>query len=192
VSVEGWVLGNARTDQVDANLRSGFLWDYVRTVGVYSCPTARSNVVSRPNLRRFRSYSVSCWLNSFDGPRSHPTTHPATIFKDSEARRPAEIFSFVCANERSIDTGVFAPWYGPVDTFSWANTPGEVHNQGAYLGFVDGHVVLHRWGHTPKSYTGEQAAISANALDREDLRWLLEHSPYWDWPQRRPGGPVVK
>lgn len=192
VSVEGWVLGNAKTDQTDANLRAGLLWDYVKTVGAYSCPTARSNVVGRSDLRRFRSYSLSVWLNYYDGPRSRPTTHPATIFKDTEARRPVEIFSFLCANELSIDTGVFAPWYGPLDIFAWANTPGELHNGGAYLAYVDGHASSQRWAFTPKPHRGQQGAVSVNESDRGDFRWLLEHSPYWDWPKRRPGGPIIK
>jgi prepilin-type N-terminal cleavage/methylation domain-containing protein len=191
VSSEGWVLGNAKRDSTDANLRAGLLWDYVRTVGAYCCPTARSNVVGRADLRRFRSYSLSFWLNYSDGPPV-PFTHPATIYKDTEARRPVEIFSFLCANERSIDTSVFAPWYGPVDTFAWDNTPGELHSQGAYLAYVDGHDSSQRWGFTPKPHTGEQGAVSVNESDRGDLRWFLEHSPYWDWPKRRPGGPIIK
>ncbi len=190
VSVEGWVLGNAKTDQSDAQLRAGGLWNYVQTVGAYSCPTARSNVVTRSDLRRFRSYSVNQWLNTYDGPRPNLITHPATIFKDTEAKRPVEIFNFVCANERAIDTGVFGPWYGPVDSFWWANTPSELHNQGAYLAFVDGHVSRQRWRFTPKPHTGD-GRPSVNDLDREDLRWLLEHSPYWDWPKRRSGGPII-
>jgi prepilin-type N-terminal cleavage/methylation domain-containing protein/prepilin-type processing-associated H-X9-DG protein len=190
VSVEGWVLGNAKTDQSDAKLREGLLWNYVQTAGAYRCPTARSNVVTRSDLRRFRSYSLDGWLNYSDGPPGN-FSHPANIIKDTEARRPVEIFSFLCANERSIDTGVFAPWVGPLDTFSWANTPGEFHNQGAYLAFVDGHVERHRWGFTPKPHTGD-GRPSVNDLDREDLRWLLEHSPYWDWPKRRLAGPIIK
>jgi prepilin-type N-terminal cleavage/methylation domain-containing protein len=192
VTIEGsWVLGNAKKDRTDANLRDGVLWKYVESVPVYRCPTARSNVLGQPGLRRFRSYSVSSWLNGHDGPSSSPITHPGTIFKDSQAARPAAIFSFICANERSIDTGCFAPWYGPMDTFRWANTPGELHNQGAYLTFLDGHTTLQRWRYTPKRNTGEQGASAANAADREDHRWLLEHSPYWDWPGRRPDGPIL-
>jgi prepilin-type N-terminal cleavage/methylation domain-containing protein/prepilin-type processing-associated H-X9-DG protein len=191
VSSEGWVLGNAKRDPTDANLRAGLLWKYVQTVGAYSCPTAGSNVVARSDVRRFRSYSLSFLLNYSDGP-PRPFTHPATIFKDTDSHRPVEIFSFLCANELSIDTGVFAPWYGPVDTFAWDNTPGELHNRGAYLAYVDGHVSFQRWGFTPKPHTGEQEALSVNESDREDLRWLLEHSPYWDWPKRRPGGPIIR
>jgi prepilin-type N-terminal cleavage/methylation domain-containing protein/prepilin-type processing-associated H-X9-DG protein len=190
VTIEGgWVLGNAKKDRTDANLRDGVLWKYVQNIGVYKCSTARSNVLGQPGLRRFRSYSLSLWLNGHDGPSSHPITHPATILKDTGAARPVEIFSFICANERSIDTGCFGPWYGPVDTFYWANTPGELHNQGAYLAFLDGHVARHRWHYTPKRYTGEMGATSANAMDREDHRWLLEHSPYWYWFGRK--GPTL-
>ncbi len=190
-SIEGWVLGNAKTDRTDTNLRAGVLWKYLEAAPAYRCPAARSNVVARPGLLRFRSYSLSCWLNYSDGPSSSPVTHPAVIFKDADAARPGEIFSFICANERSIDTGVSGPWYGPADTFTWANTPGELHNLGASIAFLDGHTAFQRWRHTPKRNTGEQGANCVNEADRRDLCWLLEHSPYWDWPRRRAAGPIL-
>lgn len=190
VTIAGsWVLGNAKKDRTDTNLREGVLWRYVQNVGVYKCPTARSTVIGQPGLPRTRSYSLSFWLNGHDGPSSHPITHPATILKEAGAASPVGIYSFICANERSIDTGCFGPWYGPADTFYWANTPGELHSQGAYLAFLDGHVARHRWRYTPKPYTGSQNVAAVNNLDREDHRWLLEHSPYWYWSGRK--GPTL-
>jgi prepilin-type N-terminal cleavage/methylation domain-containing protein/prepilin-type processing-associated H-X9-DG protein len=183
----GWVLGNAKTDTSDETLRRGVLWKYVAAVKAYKCPSDKSKVDKRPDLPRFRSYAENQWLNGYDYPPSSATTHPATIFKDTEATEPARIFGFICVNERSIDVALFGPWFNDPDTFYWGTTPGERHAKGANLTYLDGHAEFHRWLFTPKLNTGcDQGLICArNELDRRDLRWLLERSPYWDWPKRK-------
>src|SRR5206468_2092932 len=37
-TVDGWVLGHAQLDKMDANLRKGKLWEYIRAVRLYRCP----------------------------------------------------------------------------------------------------------------------------------------------------------
>ena len=50
-----WVLGNAQSDQTDADVKKGVLWDYVRALKAYRCPSDKSTVLPRPDLPRFRS-----------------------------------------------------------------------------------------------------------------------------------------
>jgi hypothetical protein len=46
--------------------------------------------------------------------------------------------------------------------------------------------------YTPKLNTGIlQCANAVNDQDRNDHRWLLERTPYWDWPLRSPQGPTL-
>jgi prepilin-type processing-associated H-X9-DG protein len=191
-STEGWVLGNAQIDTTDDTLRKGSLWNYVRAVRLYKCPSDRSTVKKQPGLPRFRSYSLDFWLNYYDGWQAPSQAHPATIFRDTAAIHQDSIFSFVCANERSIDISVFGPWTIPTcETFYWCTTPGERHTRGANLSFLDGHVEFHRWRYTPKLNGGCADGLRGafNSSDRSDLQWLLERSPYWYWPKRK--GPIL-
>jgi prepilin-type N-terminal cleavage/methylation domain-containing protein len=189
-SIEGWVLGNARTDSTDVNLKNGALWHYLGAVRVYKCPADKSIVKNRPELPRFRSYSLSMWLNYYDLYPTPSQALPAAIFKEAEAIHPDRIFSFICANERSIDIGSFGPWSDLANTFWWGNTPGERHSKGANLSFLDDHVEFHRWLYTPKLNTGSDARKNAaNQLDRSDHLWLLERTPYAYWPKRK--GPIL-
>ena len=57
-NVDGWVLGNARQDKTDANIKTGKLWKYTGSARLYHCPSDRSKVQGRRDLVRFRSYSL--------------------------------------------------------------------------------------------------------------------------------------
>ncbi len=187
-----WALGDAKRDRTDENLRKGVLWPYVKEVRLYKCPGDRSRVEGYPNLPRFRSYGLSAWFNYYDNVVSTATTYLSTVFKETEVKRPAAIFGFICTNGRSIDVPVFAPWSDYRDEFRWCATPGERHRNASSLSFLDGHAESHRWLHTPKLNTGcQQISNAVNERDRNDLRWLLERTPYWDWPFRNPRGPTV-
>jgi len=187
-----WVLGDAKRDQTDENLKKGALWPYVREVRLYKCPSDRSLVERRPDLPRFRSYALNAWFNYYDNVVSAATTHPSTISQETEAKRPASIFGFICTNERSIDIAMFGPWSNGQDEFRWCETPGERHAKAACLSYLDGHTESHRWLFTPKRNTGMlQCADAANEQDRKDHRWLLERTPYWDWPLRNLRGPTL-
>ena len=67
-NADGWVLGNAQFDQTDENLRAGKLWKYTGATPLYRCPGDRSTVRGRPDLLRFRSYSVDHSLNVTTAP----------------------------------------------------------------------------------------------------------------------------
>ncbi len=87
---------------------------------------------------------------------------------------------------------MFAPWNDYRDEFRWCTTPGERHAKAACLSFLDGHTESHRWLYTPKLNQGcTEFRDTVNERDREDLRWLIERMPYWDWPLRNPRGPTL-
>ena len=64
VSLKGsWVLGNAKRDKTDENLRGGTLWAYTSEPEIYHCPSDNSKVLGQPQLTRFRSYGMNWGLN---------------------------------------------------------------------------------------------------------------------------------
>jgi prepilin-type processing-associated H-X9-DG protein len=182
-NADGWVMGNAQFDQTDDNLRAGKLWQYTGATGLYRCPSDRSTVRGRPNLLRFRSYSVEATLNITTAPGSGSFANPAMVqaggvlLSDFNAFAPASNFGFLDESEQAIGGGEFslsfADWlYGP---WSWYDLPGERHGRGANLSFLDGHVASHRWLYTPKHmlvYQGQTPIV--NNLDNQDVMWVLD------------------
>jgi prepilin-type N-terminal cleavage/methylation domain-containing protein len=79
-----WVLGNALLDRSETNVPKGVLWKYTGAVPLYRCPADRSKTKSKPEIPRFRSYSLSCFLNAFVEQGSGFVIAPCTIFKFRE------------------------------------------------------------------------------------------------------------
>jgi prepilin-type N-terminal cleavage/methylation domain-containing protein/prepilin-type processing-associated H-X9-DG protein len=173
-----WVLGNAKRDRTDDNLKKGVLWDYVGAVKTYRCPVDKSTVIGKPDLLRFRSYSQSGFLNEYYLPGSPGQNMPTDIRKDTEAKSPSQIFGFIETSEGTIDSGAMAfNLASPTDP-KWFNQPADRHAGAANLGFIDGHVESHRW-RFPKKQAVEARRPPVNELDRQDLMWLIQRIPYW-------------
>jgi prepilin-type processing-associated H-X9-DG protein len=165
-----WVLGNAQSDQTTSNIQSGVLYPYVKSAGVYHCPSDPSTVVGVPGLARFRSYSMSIQFNSVPGVY---LVGPSPVTKLSTLTKPSAFFLFLDENEWSIDDGVFGTY--PAPSTQWLNLVSDRHQQGADLSFVDGHVERWRWRWRKIFVNHNQQA--ANAQDLLDLRQLQNAIP---------------
>jgi prepilin-type processing-associated H-X9-DG protein len=186
LNTDGWVLGNPQFDQTDDNLRAGKLWMYTSSTRLYRCPGDQSTVRGRPDLLRFRSYSVEGTLNFSYSP-GYPWSAPqdmvrkgGNLLTDFGALAPASNFCFLDESEQSIASGLFGSWIdgdwlnGP---WEWGDLPGERHGRGANLSFLDGHVASHRWLYTPKHmlvYDG--GTPIANDRDKQDFMWLMDRT----------------
>jgi len=187
-NVDGWVLGNAQRDQTDQNIRDGKLWKYAGATRLYHCPSDRSKVKGRPDLLRFRSYSLDGSLNLVPLPGVAPGADPvAMLRKDFDSYDPSSNFGFLDVSEPSIQSGAFG-----IDSvnfirgpFAWLHQPGEGHSRGANLSFLDGHVDAHRWRFTPKRYVPDGGMNKPqNEADKQDLMWLLDRTHYGQYLKR--------
>jgi prepilin-type processing-associated H-X9-DG protein len=165
-----WVLGNAQSDQTSSNIQAGVLFTYVKSAGVYHCPSDGSTVVGMPGLTRFRSYSMSIDFNSVPGINMFGPNPVTTL---SSLTNTSGLFLFLDENEWSIDDGVFGIY--PAPNTEWCNLVSDRHLQGANLSFVDGHAQRWRWRWPKKFINHNQQA--ANAQDLLDLQQLQSAIP---------------
>lgn len=152
--------GNARLDGNDLALRKGPLFNYNNSIGIYRCPADRSTVFGAPGTLRTRSISMTTGMNF----TSSPTTPPTNSFRKLTAINnpgPTEASVFVDEAANSIDNNVIGIHSGtrPDRTggvYAYWNTPTTRHNNGAVLGFADGHAEHWKW---KDRWIGEANAI---------------------------------
>ncbi|HAV61528.1 MAG TPA: hypothetical protein DCY13_04085 [Verrucomicrobiales bacterium] len=170
-----WVLGNAQQPRMPADIMNGSLYPYARAVGIYRCPADRSLIraFGRSALKP-RTFSLSVPFNSFGAASVNDRSRYRRVRKDSDIGRPgaSRVITFVDMNERAIDSGEFSLAITPdPNAFNWEHKPTDRHSGGANFGFADGHAEYRRWL-WPKTWTRFNEPV-ANALDQEDMDWIL-------------------
>lgn len=115
--------------QKDA-IRNGALFPYVKTTGLYCCPTNNGSY-------SFCTYSIAGGAN---GEQWIGYTQAA---KYSELKKPSTRYIFV----EGIDPRGFniGSWVMDVPSKRWVDPLLIWHNNRTTLGFADGHVETHRW-----------------------------------------------
>jgi prepilin-type N-terminal cleavage/methylation domain-containing protein/prepilin-type processing-associated H-X9-DG protein len=151
-----WCPDNPRTDTTTSNLESGVLFQYNRSVAIYHCPADKSTVETSsgqplPQLRN-RSYNMSQSVNGYPEFLINlglPGIKDIPYWKKfTEIRRPIPSRLFVFIDEHP-DTMLDAQFGNPAGVPAWPqmwfDMPADRHNQGACLGFADGHAERWRW-----------------------------------------------
>ncbi len=145
-----WVQGNmkiAAEAEDYSPIRKGTLFPFSRDVGIYHCPTDSGVTTDKP-LFHTRSYSINCFMGGRDadlGPIPSTATDYVQFFaKDSDLKRPSELWVLIDEDERSIDDGFFI-----VDPSGqkWFDVPANSANRHVNtfaLAFADGHCATWR------------------------------------------------
>jgi prepilin-type N-terminal cleavage/methylation domain-containing protein/prepilin-type processing-associated H-X9-DG protein len=151
-----WCPDHARTDTTTTDLRSGLLFAYNTSVGIYHCPADKSTVETPdgqplPQLRN-RSYNMSQSVNGY--PQYLSTLDMPGLsdlpcwIRYTEIRRPTPSSLFVFIDEHPdtlLDSQFGNPVRGRYWPPMWFDMPADRHNRGACLSFADGHAERWRW-----------------------------------------------
>jgi len=177
-TANGWILGDmtVAADAVDETLvKSGLLYAYNKSVGVYRCPADVKAYNGIPS--RIRSYAMNCYMAGADvGNQKQGLTgyHVNQKTGDINNPKPSLAFVFVEEAEFSIDDGHFGfspdgmPGQGPVNI--WYNVPALWH-RGASFSFADGHAGVRKWMNSSTLGINSLTTTDTSA-DHADLRYV--------------------
>lgn len=182
-----WVVGNARIEPNNWNIKKGVLFPYVKASGSYRCPTDRSDVDGHPCLPRARSYSLNGVLGFTFTTYWECKTNPVpawspriqtTLSQIAQSTRPSpsELFVFLDEHADSIDDGFMecsqlsGTWQN-----NWLSLPADRHNRGSNLSFADGHVERWKWL-SPKKFQAHGQGVTSSK-DLLDLRKFQAAAP---------------
>jgi len=176
-SSNSWVSGCPLTDGTSVGIRQGALWPYCRNAGIYRCPSARAvwPYAGGPAPRPF-NVALSMGLNGgWNGDTGH-VLDPAVVVKYTEIRRPNRVFTFMDEDEVGIPGGAF--FVQKEQTGFWWMIPGcRDKSGGANVAFADGHALFKRWKDPGRRWSRGWETPVHNALDREDLAWVVGGLP---------------
>lgn len=166
-TVDSWVIGNAG-DPNPANLYNGSLFPYARSVGIYHCPSDRSQTYTG-GQPRLRSYSMDGYVGGYDVLDASGRYKTRT----SQVAAPSKVFVFIDENEGSIEDCVLGMRPPPEQV--WLNLPASRHLRGLVISFMDGHMERWRWKAGVIPFRGLPQTALPQEL--EDLRRLQDATP---------------
>jgi len=171
-----WVMGSMQnsTEAVDANLiRQGKLYPYVKNAGAYHCPGDKGVTIGGNLFPSVRSYA----MNSFMGARD-PSLGPippsakdyvAYFTRESDLRKPSELWVMLDEDERSINDGSFITDPAARVWYDFPAISAHRHDFSFGVQFSDGHPEIWKV-HDPRTFQVSQPGTEqANNRDLEHL-----------------------
>jgi prepilin-type N-terminal cleavage/methylation domain-containing protein/prepilin-type processing-associated H-X9-DG protein len=168
----------------EAIIRQSPTYPYVGSTTVFRCPDDMSGFIVRGKFwLRNRSYAV----NGFMGAPSAIVYPNADLFKsartlsDITAPGPSEVYVLIEEHENSLNDSHFLP-FRDLHSFGnqqWLDAPSGRHDNGAGLGYADGHANIHRWRDSDVQATwGPPTPWAVGRLPRpgpRDFDWFTNH-----------------
>lgn len=135
-----WCPGIAPQDTTMDDVKSGIIYPYNNSPGIYHCPTDISTVDGYPNLLRTRSYCMDISLSCSSA------SHWFKKFTEIRSPSPANLFVLIDTQEEDIWDATFGI-FDATSEFAdyWLDLPADRHSRGANVSFADGHVEHWHW-----------------------------------------------
>ncbi len=161
-----WIPGgsdvNALPGATNVNaIKTGSLYPYNTSPGIYVCPADDFKLKGRP-FKRVRSFSMNGQMNS-DVDWVNPKYKVNRKYGDIIAPSPSQALVFIDESTKTLEDTYFAI---QVDTKIWQNDPSDRHNKGANLSFADGHAEIFKWLE-PQTGKHDYNAPAKKPIDRD-------------------------
>src|SRR5215469_14414053 len=141
------------------SLEHGAIWQYVKSPGVYHCPSDNRTMGGWPVLR---SYSMNSWMagrshgdptgdTDFTTPDQDSTLTYVFFRKENQIRQPAEMFSLIDEDASTINDSMFVVDMG--DANGVPDLPARRHGSVFQLSFSDEHAQSIKWMDSPSDWT---------------------------------------
>jgi prepilin-type N-terminal cleavage/methylation domain-containing protein len=178
----------------DYDMKKRPLFKYVKSIGVYKCPSDHSTVSwLGANKERILTMSMNLYMGGFAPDRGGidgndggwPWADDYVIFhKLSGIAMPSLMFVFLDMREDRVNWSNFMQMtqgYVPADPsqYQLGDLPGFYHNMGCGFSFADGHSEMHRWRDgrtTPPMGKIDPLAPPFGCDGNQDVAWLQQHS----------------
>ena len=176
-----WTWGDVRYGHPDATNVDfligqfpGSLGEYTRAARLYRCPADRSEAqLPGGRFPRVRSFAMNQHLGT------DASAGCGGYFRISQVRSPtpSEMLCFTDIHEDYISSCVSGYSYQEIQF--WITLPSSRHARSGTVGFLDGHVELHRW-RDPSTFqpvTGVSLfGLGATLDNSRDIKWWYEHA----------------
>jgi len=174
-TTNSWVAGNARYDIDPATITIGSIFVYVKNPAVYKCP-ADYGMIEGTSLSRYRSFSLSCYMNGPSTGQWTDTTYGIQPLRQtSQIQNTSKTLTFIDEDVLTLDDGHFL--YS-TNNNNWLNIPGWRHQNGTVLTFADAHSEYWKWkGPEPTSTDFDGGGGLTDPLALQDLNRLQQTAP---------------
>ena len=184
---------------------------YVKSAGVFRCPTDQSCQFGTTGAARLRSYSMNAAIglnstgSSGTGQNAQGYFLPSTYaggpyqcyFKESDVTQPSPSLMWVFIDEHpdSINDGAFDVEMPEGASTVWVDVPASYHGNGCNFGFVDGHAEGHPLAAPPGpipavTYNPADIAASARPHSKQFGCLVGRRSHFWFGGRRQSSIPV--
>lgn len=177
-TTNSWVSGTAWANPSTAGIQQGALWDYVKNVDCYRCPSDKwvTNYPGAPTrCPRPFNVTLSMAMNGGENGLNGKARDARIVIALTEIHQPVRMFTFMDGCAKSMTSGTFVA--SPDQTNGWYTIPGERDRGcGANVAFADGHVQFKPWQCLGRVRLPPPDLVTpwVNERDRADLRWLLD------------------
>jgi prepilin-type N-terminal cleavage/methylation domain-containing protein len=171
-----WVMGSMQDPSEAVNpslIRQGKLFPYVHNTAAYHCPGDKGVTVGGNLLPSVRSYSMNSFMGARD-PSIAPIPPSAKDYvqfftKESDLRKPSELWIVIDEDEKSIDDGFFVTDPAARVWYDFPASSEHRHDFSFGLQFSDGHPEIWRLRDPRTRQLAQNGTEQANNFDLEHL-----------------------
>ena len=157
--------------------RLGLLYPCLASDIVFKCPADPNKALTATGKKSandtVRSYSANGWMNPTAGTLGSGYLHPTATYlvfkKQTEIRRPADIYIMLEESPGTINDDWFVE--NPDNPSQWTDMPAAYHNKTSMILFADGHAQNRKW--TDRQVVNQAGNFSNYDPKSDDLAWML-------------------